>query len=60
MDFDSGAGTEGGENDRLDLLLDIPLDLCGVGTLGCRFRASGAEPGSVVELDKVAGEPLDI
>ena len=47
---------------RLELLLDVPLDLSV--ELG-RTRMSIQEllnlgPGSVVELDKVAGEPLDI
>jgi flagellar motor switch protein FliN/FliY len=47
---------------RLDLLLDVPLDLAV--ELG-RARMSiqellGLSPGSVVELDKIAGEPLDI
>jgi flagellar motor switch protein FliN/FliY len=47
---------------RLDLLLDVPLDLSV--ELG-RARMSiqellGLAPGSVVELDKIAGEPLDI
>jgi flagellar motor switch protein FliN len=47
---------------RLDLLLDVPLDLSV--ELG-RTRMSiqdllGLGPGSVIELDKIAGEPLDI
>ena len=47
---------------RLELLLDVPLDLSV--ELG-RTRMSIQEllalgPGSVIELDKVAGEPLDI
>lgn len=47
---------------RLELLLDVPLDLSV--ELG-RSRMSiqdllGLSPGSVVELDKIAGEPLDI
>ena len=62
MELEGGSGTDGGENDRLDLLLDIPLDVSV--ELG-RSRMSIQEllalnPGSVVELDKVAGEPLDI
>jgi len=54
----------GGEPDgrRLDLLLDVPLDLSV--ELG-RSRMTiqdllGLSPGSVIELDKIAGEPLDI
>jgi flagellar motor switch protein FliN len=47
---------------RIELLLDVPLELSV--ELG-RTRMSIQEllslgPGSVVELDKVAGEPLDI
>jgi flagellar motor switch protein FliN/FliY len=47
---------------RLDMLLDVPLDLSV--ELG-RTRMTiqdllGLAPGSVVELDKVAGEALDI
>jgi flagellar motor switch protein FliN len=51
-----------GNGRRLDLLLDVPLDLSV--ELG-RARMSiqdllNLSPGSVVELDKIAGEPLDI
>lgn len=47
---------------RLELLLDVPLDVSV--ELG-RSRLTiqellGLGPGSVVELDKLAGEPLDI
>ncbi len=47
---------------RLDMLLDVPLDVSV--ELG-RCRMSIQElltlgPGAVVELDKVAGEPLDV
>jgi len=47
---------------RLEMLLDVPLDLSV--ELG-RSRMTiqdllGLAPGAVVELDKVAGEPLDI
>jgi flagellar motor switch protein FliN len=47
---------------RLDLLLDVPLEISV--ELG-RARMSiqdllGQGPGSVIELDKLAGEPLDI
>jgi flagellar motor switch protein FliN/FliY len=50
------------QNRRLELLLDVPLDASV--ELG-RARMSiqdllGLSPGSVIELDKVAGEPLDI
>jgi flagellar motor switch protein FliN/FliY len=51
-----------GEHRRLDLLLDVPLDLSV--ELG-RTRMTiqdllGLGPGSVIELDKIAGEALDI
>jgi len=47
---------------RLDMLLDVPLDVSV--ELG-RTRMTIQDllalgPGSVIELDKVAGEPLDI
>lgn len=47
---------------RLDLLLDVPLDV--TVELG-RSRMTiqdllALTPGSVIELDKIAGEPLDI
>ncbi|MFZ5440324.1 MAG: flagellar motor switch protein FliN [Myxococcota bacterium] len=47
---------------RLDLLLDVPLDV--TVELG-RSRMTiqdllALSPGSVIELDKIAGEPLDI
>jgi flagellar motor switch protein FliN/FliY len=57
------SGSSGNEpGRRLDLLLDVPLDVSV--ELG-RSRLSiqdllGLGPGSVIELDKVAGEPLDI
>lgn len=52
----------GQDGRRLDLLLDVPLDLSV--ELG-RSRMTiqdllGLGPGSVIELDKIAGEPLDI
>jgi flagellar motor switch protein FliN len=47
---------------KLELLLDVPLDLSV--ELG-RARMSiqdllNLSPGSVIELDKIAGEPLDL
>jgi len=52
----------GAQGRRLDLLLDVPLDLSV--ELG-RSRMSiqdllNLSPGSVIELDKIAGEALDI
>jgi flagellar motor switch protein FliN len=51
-----------GEPRRLDLLLDVPLDIAV--ELG-RARMSIQDllalgPGAVIELDKIAGEALDI
>jgi flagellar motor switch protein FliN/FliY len=56
-----GSGNDSGAPRKLDLLLDVPLDLSV--ELG-RARMSiqdllNLSPGSVIELDKVAGEPLD-
>jgi flagellar motor switch protein FliN/FliY len=56
-----GSGGDSGTPRKLDLLLDVPLDLSV--ELG-RARMSiqdllNLSPGSVIELDKVAGEPLD-
>jgi flagellar motor switch protein FliN len=53
---------EANANRRLEMLLDVPLELSV--EIG-RTRMSIQEllslgPGSVIELDKVAGEPLDI
>jgi len=52
----------GDQTRRLDLLLDVPLDIAV--ELG-RARMSIQDllalgPGSVIELDKIAGEALDI
>jgi flagellar motor switch protein FliN len=47
---------------RLDMLLDVPLDIS-VELGRCRMTIQdllALAPGSVVELDKIAGEPLDI
>ena len=56
-----GTNGESGAPRKLDLLLDVPLDLSV--ELG-RARMSIQDllnmgPGSVIELDKIAGEPLD-
>jgi flagellar motor switch protein FliN/FliY len=62
MDPNENAKNETPPTRRLEMLLDVPLELSV--ELG-RTRMSIQEllslgPGSVVELDKVAGEPLDI
>ena len=61
MDEKDPTGTAA-QSRRIELLLDVPLELSV--ELG-RTRMSIQEllslgPGSVIELDKVAGEPLDI
>src|ERR1700674_736747 len=51
-----------GQTRRLDMLLDVPLDVS-VELGRCRMTIQdllALTPGSVIELDKVAGEPLDI
>lgn len=60
-DESPGTSGESGSPRKLDLLLDVPLDLSV--ELG-RARMSiqdllNMSPGSVIELDKIAGEPLD-
>jgi flagellar motor switch protein FliN/FliY len=47
---------------KMDLLLDVPLDVSvELGRARMTIQSLLAlGPGSVVELDKVAGEPLDI
>ncbi len=60
---DESVGNAGdAQPKKLNLLLDVPLDLSV--ELG-RARMSiqdllNMSPGSVVELDKIAGEPLDL
>jgi flagellar motor switch protein FliN/FliY len=61
MSSEGNESNQPGER-RLDLLLDVPLELSV--ELG-RTRMTiqdllGLGPGSVIELDKIAGEPLDI
>jgi flagellar motor switch protein FliN/FliY len=56
------AEGRGGASGRLDLLLDVPLEL--TVELG-RTRLTienvlSLQSGSVIELDKIAGDPLDI
>ena len=62
MEENSNPSSQENQSRRLELLLDVPLDLSV--ELG-RTRMSiqdllNLSPGSVVELDKIAGEPLDI
>lgn len=62
MATEANESDSGSEPRRLDLLMDVPLDLSV--ELG-RARMTiqdllGLGPGSVIELDKIAGEALDI
>ncbi|HEY2899405.1 MAG TPA: flagellar motor switch protein FliN [Polyangia bacterium] len=62
MESNDPNATTADTNRRLELLLDVPLDVSV--ELG-RARVSIQDllalgPGSVIELDKIAGEPLDI
>ncbi|NLL18345.1 MAG: flagellar motor switch phosphatase FliY [Clostridia bacterium] len=62
IDIDSFAGLEGVQPRNLDLILDVPLKVSVV--LGKAKRpikeVLGLTPGSIVELDKLAEEPVDI
>src|SRR5512143_3897587 len=56
------VGEGDGTTRRLDLLLDVPLDVS-VELGRCRMTIQdllALAPGSVIELDKLAGEPLDV
>jgi flagellar motor switch protein FliN/FliY len=62
IEANEANGGNADEPRRLDLLMDVPLDLSV--ELG-RARMTiqdllGLGPGSVIELDKIAGEALDI
>jgi flagellar motor switch protein FliN/FliY len=62
IEANEANGGNAEEPRRLDLLMDVPLDLSV--ELG-RARMTiqdllGLGPGSVIELDKIAGEALDI
>jgi flagellar motor switch protein FliN/FliY len=59
--MDKAPAPASGER-RLDMLLDVPLDVS-VELGRCRMTIQellALAPGSVIELDKIAGEPLDI
>jgi flagellar motor switch protein FliN/FliY len=59
--MDKAPAPAGGER-RLDMLLDVPLDVS-VELGRCRMTIQellALAPGAVIELDKIAGEPLDI
>ena len=60
--MDAFSGLEGVQPRNLDLILDVPLKVSVV--LGKARRpikeVLGLTPGSIVELDKLAEEPVDI
>lgn len=61
--LESGAGSFGaGKRSSLDLLMDIPVQLSVV--LGRTRKTIGEvlslEPGAIVELDRLAGEPVEV
>jgi flagellar motor switch protein FliN/FliY len=61
-DVGMGAGSAGEAPRNFDLLLDIPLEVTaeiGRSTLPLRELLQ-LTPGAVVELAKLAGEPLDV
>ena len=58
----NGTQTSGDSSRRLDMLLDVPLDVS-VELGRCRMTIQdllALGPGAVIELDKIAGEPLDV
>jgi len=58
----NGTQSAGDPSRRLDMLLDVPLDVS-VELGRCRMTIQdllALGPGAVIELDKIAGEPLDI
>ena len=58
----NGTQSAGDSSRRLDMLLDVPLDVS-VELGRCRMTIQdllALGPGAVIELDKIAGEPLDI
>ncbi|MDH4274775.1 MAG: flagellar motor switch protein FliN [Gammaproteobacteria bacterium] len=56
------AGDEGGENINLEMILDIPVVIAmEIGRTNISIRnLLKLNQGSVVELDRLAGEPLDV
>ncbi len=60
----SGLGAAGGgeDNPDLDVILDIPVEIAmEVGTTSITIRnLLQLNQGSVIELDRMAGEPLDV
>ena len=59
---DSPARRQGGDNPDLDVILDIPVQISMVvGATQINIRnLLQLNQGSVIELDRLAGEPLDV
>ncbi len=62
LQAEAGAGKAGGEDVNLDVILDIPVTLSmEIGRTRLSIRnLLQLNQGSVVELDRLAGEPLDV
>lgn len=60
--FESGAVPAGNEDANLDLILDIPVNIAmEIGRTKISIRnLLQLNQGSVVELDRLAGEPMDV
>lgn len=60
--FQAPAGVQAPPEGNLDLLMDVPLDITvELGRASRRVRdVLGLSPGSIVELSKLAGEPVDL
>jgi flagellar motor switch protein FliN/FliY len=60
--FGGGGSSDAPSQGNLDLLLDVPLDITAeLGRTTRRVRdVLAMGPGSIVELDKMAGEPVDL
>ncbi len=61
-DLESGSEVGGGEDVNLDVILDIPVTISmEIGRTDINIRnLLQLNQGSVVELDRLAGEPLDV
>ncbi len=61
-DLESGSDVGGGEDVNLDVILDIPVTISmEIGRTDINIRnLLQLNQGSVVELDRLAGEPLDV
>ena len=62
QDLEAGSVDKGNENTNLDMILDIPVTISlEIGRAKISIRnLMQLNQGSVVELDRLAGEPLDV